>query len=349
MTSYAASQPLVSVVILNYNGRPWLERCLQSLRQQTIFDRTQVIIADNASADGSDQLAETLLHDFPNSRFLQNGLNLGFCEGNNRGASLASGRYLFFLNNDTWLEPDCLENLCRAMEETQAGAGGAHVLDYDNDRFQSIGGTGFDWLGFPDAAKPLTQTRDLFATCGCAYVIRSDVFTQVGGFDAEFFLYSDETDLSWRVWIAGYRVAGIPSARVHHRGAVAVNPQGGTRMVESRTSADKRYYANRNGLLFILKNARHILLLMILPHLAYLALEASASLVLLRSWPFVRRAYLAAVWGTWCLRGHIWKKRREINQFRRRGDFWMLRFLRLKPSRWEEVERLFRVGVPRVD
>jgi len=87
----------------------------------------------------------------------------------------------------------------------------------------------------------------LFATCGCAYVIRADIFLQVGGFDTEFFLYSDETDLSWRVWAAGYRVVGIPAARVHHRGAVAVNPQGGTRVVEARTSPDKRYFANRTG------------------------------------------------------------------------------------------------------
>src|SRR5438093_2602479 len=152
--SQPQGDPAISVVILNYNGANWLDRCLASIRQQTIFHRIEVIVADNASSDGSDRLAQKLLEGWPNGRFIDNGGNLGYCAGNNRGAEAARGKYLFFLNNDTWLEADCLEKLWSETERTQAGAAGPLVLDYADDNFQSIGGTGFDWMGFPNLAKP---------------------------------------------------------------------------------------------------------------------------------------------------------------------------------------------------
>ena len=107
----SSAQPIVSVIILNYNGARWMERCLNSLKTQTIFPQLEVIVADNLSSDGSDQLSQELLVNWPNGRFVQNGENLGFCEGNNRPARLARGEFLLFLNNDTWLEPDCLDRL----------------------------------------------------------------------------------------------------------------------------------------------------------------------------------------------------------------------------------------------
>ena len=114
----AASQPLISVIILNYNGAKWLERCLASVRQQTILGQIEIIVADNRSSDGSDLLAENLVRDWPNGRCLQNGSNLGFCEGNNRGAKVARGRFLFFLNNAAWLEPDKEEDARRSSSGT---------------------------------------------------------------------------------------------------------------------------------------------------------------------------------------------------------------------------------------
>src|SRR5437762_2902790 len=106
-----ARQPLVSVIVLNYNGAKWIERCLSSLRAQTIFSQIKVRVADYLSIYGSDQRAEQLVKGWENGAFVQHGRNLGFAEGNNRAAALATGGYLFFLNNDAWLEPACLEQL----------------------------------------------------------------------------------------------------------------------------------------------------------------------------------------------------------------------------------------------
>jgi GT2 family glycosyltransferase len=343
-----AAPPLVSVIVLNYNGARWLERCTDSLRTQTIFDKVEVIVADNVSTDGSERLASQLMQGWPRGRFIQHGQNLGYCEGNNRAAADAWGEYLLFLNNDTWLEPNCLELLLAEVRRTGAAAAGPLVLNYEDDSFQSLGAFGFDIFVLASTRAASAATREVLMPEGCAYLIRRDLFQQLGRFDSEFFMFADEFDLSWRVWISGHRAMAVPSARLHHRGAAQVNPAGGGVTVEFRTSDTKRFYTNRNSLLVLLKSARHLLLLLVPLQLGLLAIEALVSLLLVRRWSFVSRAYLGAVADCWRLRRHILAERRRIRQFRRRGDLFMLRFLRFRLNRWDELQRLRRLGPPKV-
>lgn len=343
----ASPQPKVSVVILNYNGRPWIERCLASLQAQTSFQQCEVIVADNHSPDGSDLLAEQILKTWANGRFIQHGENWGYCEGNNRAATHARGQYLFFLNNDTWLEPDCLEKLLAGAESVAATAATPLVLNYDDDSFQSSGAEGFDLFGLPSTRRPQSAIRDILMPEGCSYLIKREVFEHLGGFDRELFMYADELDLSWRVWITGGKAVIVPQARLHHRGAAQVNPAGGDRTLEFRTSDTKRFYANRNCLLVLLKNAAHLLLVLVPLQLLLLAIEACASLLLVRRWSFVRRAYLEAVKDCWRLRQHLRAERRRLRTLRQRTDWGMLRFLRWRPNRWDEVLRMAHRGLPR--
>lgn len=343
-----AAGPVISVLVLNYNGARWLERCLNSLRAQTIRDRMEVIVADNVSTDGSDKLGRRIVEGWPGSVFVQHGENLGYCKGNNAAAEAAHGKYLLFLNNDTWLEPGCLERLLDEVAAAGAAAACPLVLNYEDDSFQSLGAFGFDLFGLASTRSASAQTREVLMPEGCAYLIRSDLFEQLGRFDPEFFMFADEFDLSWRVWISGHRAIAAPSARLHHRGAAQVNPAGGGATVEFRTSDTKRYYANRNSLLVLLKNARFLLLLMVPLQLGLLAVESVAALLLVRRWSFVRRAYLDAAADCWRLRRHILAERRRIAQFRRRGDLWMLRFLRWRFNRWDEIQRVARSGPPKV-
>jgi len=345
--SSSSPAPLLSVVILNYNGANWLERCLRSLQAQTIFDQIEVILADNASNDNSEQVGKPIVESWPRGRFVQNGQNLGYCEGNNRAAETACGQYLLFLNNDTWLEPRCLEQLLAEVQRTGAAAATPIILNYDDDSFQSLGAFGFDVFGLACTRAQSAETREVLMPEGCAYLIRRDLFHALGHFDPEFFMFADEFDLSWRVWISGHRAIGVPSARLHHRGAAQVNPAGGGATVEFRTSDTKRFYANRNSLLVLLKNTRLLLLLAPL-QLGLLAAEALVSLALIRRWSFVKRAYWDAITDCWRLRKHIQAERRRVRQFRRRGDLWMLRFLRLRLNRWDEIQRLRQFGVPKV-
>jgi GT2 family glycosyltransferase len=340
--------PLVSVIVLNYNGARWLDRCLKSIRAQTIFDKSEIIVADNNSPDGSDRMAAEIMQGWPDARVIQHGENLGYCEGNNRAAAQARGTYLLFLNNDTWLEPTYLEAFLAETARAHACAATPLVMNYDDDSFQSLGASGFDIFGLITLFQSHADTREVFMPDGCSYLIQRELFEKLGGFDNKLFMFADEADLSWRVWISGERAVAVPSARMHHRSGANVNPAGGGTMAEYRTSDTKRYFANRNSLVLLLKNARNILLLLVFLQLCMLAAEAVVGLFLVRRWSFVKRAYLDAVKDCWGLRHHILAERRRIRGFRRRGDFWMLRFLRLRPNRWAELQRVRQSGIPRV-
>jgi GT2 family glycosyltransferase len=344
-----ATQPLVSVIILEFNGAPWLERCLTSLRLQTLSEPVEIIVADNSPPGQSASSARELLEDWPEARFVQFAQNLGYSGGNNRAASMAKGKYLFFLNNDTWLETDCLARLIEAAQAENAAAASPLVLEYRSDVVQSAGAAGFDVFGLLSRTIDCSKRGEIFVGPGCGLLVEAEWFRTVGGFDSKFFMYGDEHDLCWRLWLAGGRVILDPSARLHHRGAPAVNPRGCELVVESRTSDTKRYYANRNNLLLLLKNSSHLLFLLVPLQLCLLAAEACVMGLRTRRWSHLKKAYLEALWDCWRLRGHIMAERRRLRQLRRHGDFWMLRFPQWRLNRWEEIQRLRRFGLPKVD
>ena len=342
-------QPLVSIIVLNCNGANWLPKCFTSIKAQTIFGQIETVMVDNNSSDDSVAVAQALLADFPSACIVRNSENLGFCEGNNSGARAAKGRWLLFLNNDTWLESDCMEKLVAGTEKLGAVAATPLVLNYPDHSYQDFGFYGFDLFGLPSPSAIATKTREIFIAGGCSYLIRADIFTRLGMFDAEYFIYSDDADLSWRVWLAGHKVAGIFEAKLHHRGAAGVNPSGGITTIEFRTNDRKRFLTNRNCLLTLLKNGQHLLLLPIIPLVALLFVESLAGSLLLRRWSFARASFWSVLRDCWRLRGHISRQRRVVSTFRKRSDFWMLRFFKLRLNRWDEVKRTVKFGPPRVD
>lgn len=337
------------MVILNYNGAKWLPRCLESLRAQSCFDRIEVIVADNASPDGSEAIARQLLVGWNSGQVVQNGGNYGYCEGNNRGAQHAKGRYLLFLNNDTWMAPDCLERLIEGMDDARAGAGSPQILNYVDQQLQGYGRSGFDLSGYYSNQWDEGEVpTELFIAPGCAYCIRRDLFWELGGFDPQFFMYVDETDLSWRVWIRGERVICVAGAKLFHWGAGATEAERGVSSAPVKVSEFARYHTNRNQILTLMKNAQHFLLLLLVPHLIVLFLEAVFVLGVSRNLRFVCKAYVQAVIDAWGKRDGIAKERARIAGYRRRGDWQMLRFFRWIPARWEEVKGLWRRGLPQV-
>ena len=346
--------PLLSVVISNKNGVQWLPKCLESVRRQTIADRIEIIFVDNVSTDESVPLARKLLDGFPRATIIENKQDLGFTGGMNTGAFAAKGDSVFLLSNDTWLEDDCLEQLVRVTTEQSAAAAMPLVMNYADDKIQTIGADGLDFFGlgsitWPPEAKIRSETTEIFLVAGCGYWARTDVFKKVGGFDEGQFMFAEEVDVSWRIWIAGEKLLRVPAARMHHRGATEYNPAEETKIVKSRTSETKRYLANRNNLLVLLKNSQHILLVLFIPQLLLLLAEALVSLVLIRRWSYVRKSYFKAIGDAFRMLPHVRNWRRKIKRLRKRGDFAMLPYLRLIPGRWEDVKNLFKLGMPKVD
>jgi GT2 family glycosyltransferase len=339
-SSGAAQQLLVSVITVNYNCKDWLDRFFQSLRAQTIFDRVEVVIVDNTSSDGSAEICEKEMASWPNGVFLQTGGNYGFGGGSNRGAAIAKGKYLFFLNPDLRLEPSCLEELMTRAGKSGAKIGCPRVFDYDSDVVQTEGAAGFDIFGCGVAPGTGKNSPERFAV-GTFYFIERGLFQKLGGFDGEFFIFGEELDLSWRAWIAGEDVKMFYSAHMHHQGASS-----GERAVENRTNESKRFYANRNQLLTLLKNSRCLLLVLVLNQIALLAVEAVIGALLARRFSFARWSLLKPLADCWRLRGHILAEREKIRGFRRRGDLWILRrFFRFGFGRWIDVKRLLKSGV----
>ena len=221
-------------------------------------------------------------------------------------------------------------------------------MDWSDNQEQWFYAGGFDLFGLPSFNHSPRETSEVFMPAGCSYLIQRELFTRLGEFDPHLFMYGDELDLSWRVWISGHSAVVVPTARLHHRGAVEVNPAGGERVVEFRTSETKRYYANRNCLLVLLKNSENILLLLIPLQIVLLLVEATAALVLIRRWSFIRKSYFSAIADAFRARSTISASRHAIQQFRKRGDLWMLRFLRLRLNRWDELLRTRKMGLPQV-
>jgi GT2 family glycosyltransferase len=339
---------LVSIIVLNFNGKRWVHRCLESLKSQTCFEKIEIIIADNQSTDGSDDLFHQSLAGWKNAQFIQNGANIGFAAGSNRVVDHTSGKYLFFLNPDIWLEADCVEQLYRTAETNKAAAVGPYVMNYDDDSFQSFGGIGFDVCSLGVPLKPDELPKRLFVSNGFVF-IRRDVFDRLGRYNEQFFLYGEETDLSWRLWISGEQLVPGRSARIHHRGAASVNPEGGTKIVEFRTSDLKRYHANRNNVLILLYHAQHLLLVCLFPLLMLLFVESLVGMLLSRRWSTFQTTFLMVIRDCWKLRGQIAGRRKFIRSFRRHGDFWMLRFFTWRLSHWEDFKRVFKLGPPRID
>jgi GT2 family glycosyltransferase len=213
--------PLISVVILTALGPTHLADCLQSIQRQSYpADRVEVIIVDNGSAIDPTTDVRRLL---PAARVIRNDTNIGFAAGNNQGAAAATGDYVFFLNDDTRLHPDCLRELVETARRRDAGAVASFILDWSGmmvdfvDSALNFQGKGFQ-LDYGAPVDHLTpQERPLLFACGCAVLVDRAVLAEVGGWDEGAFAYYEDVELGWRLRVLGHEVWLAPRAIVYHK------------------------------------------------------------------------------------------------------------------------------------
>ncbi len=312
MSSYS---PPVSVIIPNYNGRAYLQDCLDSLSHQTWPD-FETILLDNGSSDGS---AEWIKQSFPHLKLIELSENLGFAGGCNYAAAHAGGEWLVFLNNDTIADPHWLKNLMTAVTaDPKSGAGTSKILLVnDHARLDSIGSyltaTGFlSHIGLLEADHGQYDTIEkIFSPKGVAFAIRKDLFQKLDGFDHQYFAYFEETDLFWRVWLAGYQIIFAPKSVIYHK-------VGGTALSFHFSFVD--YHSFKNRIRTILKNAQGTTLLWMLPfHLACCAGLVLANMLRRERWPNAWAIVRAFGWNIRHL-PETWKARRAIQKSRRISD-----------------------------
>ncbi|NML41809.1 glycosyltransferase family 2 protein [Chitinophaga sp. G-6-1-13] len=247
--------PSVAVVILNWNGKAFLEKFLPSVCRST-YGNLQLVLADNASTDDSVAFVEA---HYPSVRIIRNPSNDGFAGGYNEALAHVEADIYVLLNQDVEVEPGWIEPVVALMEsDSRIAACQPKMRAYHQpDEFEYAGAAGgwMDVLGYTFCRGRILyttekdegqydDTQDIFWATGAALFIRSACFREVGGFDRDFFAHMEEVDLCWRLQRAGYRVCYCPGSKVFHVGGGSL-PQGNPR---------KLYLNFRNNLMMLWKN-----------------------------------------------------------------------------------------------
>lgn len=252
----------LDIVIPNYNGRQFLDACLESIWSQTFID-FHVIVVDNGSRDSS---VEYLRKRHPAVQVIALPENRGFSAAVNRGIAAGNSALVFLLNNDTELDPDCLAELVRAAGEYDDGFfapkmlsyNERHILDGAGDGFLR-GGVGYR-LGTMEAdGEVYSQPRRVFGACGGAVLYRRAMLERIGLFDEDFFAYLEDVDLNLRANRAGYTCRYVPTARVYHIGSATTG---------SKINPFTVRLSTRNNLYLVLKNYPVTFMIRFLPAMA---------------------------------------------------------------------------------
>ena len=211
-------EPLVSIIIVNFEGRKLLEKCLKSL-QQTEYSSFEIIIVDNQSTDDSVKFVKT---NYPDIKIIELNKNYGFSVPNNIAAKTAKGKYLVFLNNDTMVTSSWLSELVTVMDSDKTIAIGQSLLLKSDGSIESSGDF-IDNFGIPYSRTQIpTTTSNILSARAACMIIRKDIFLELGGFDENFFVSFEDVELGWKSWLLGYRVVVVPTSKVYHHGGQTI-------------------------------------------------------------------------------------------------------------------------------
>jgi len=210
--------PLVSVIIVNYNGKRHLEKCLESL-MNVDYAKYEVILVDNNSTDNSVEFVKNV---HPSVIIIKLDNNYGFAEPNNIGAKNAKGELLLFLNNDTVVNPNFIREMVKVLNQDSEIAICQSLLLKPNGEVESSGDF-IDILGRAYMSKEKeTKVKEILSARGASMMVRKKMFWELGGFDKNFFASFEDIDLSWRAWIWGYKIVLVPNSIVYHTGGQTV-------------------------------------------------------------------------------------------------------------------------------
>ncbi|MBD2517417.1 glycosyltransferase family 2 protein [Nostoc sp. FACHB-973] len=252
-------QPIsVSIILVNYNGAEILPDCLNSLKKFIDIPSYEIIVVDNASSDRS---VELITDKFPEVHLLRQTENRGFGAGNNAGAKVARGEFLFLLNTDTVLTSNILPHLIELMQaDPKVGIIGPKLLNRDGSLQISVSPA----LGIKGEYQARNMHRDYLNTSeqnlieqkfqeiqevdiivGAAFFIRSSLFHELGGFDEKFFMYFEESDLCQRAQYQGYKIIYTPHVSLIHLQGYSIQKAANAMAIEYRRSQIYYYQKHR--------------------------------------------------------------------------------------------------------
>ena len=316
-----------TVVVVNWNGEQFLERCLAALLGQTARPH-EIILLDNASTDGSLEIARG----FPAVRVIALDQNTGFARGNNLAIDAASNASEWFalINPDAFAAPRWLESLLAAAEsnpESHAfcsklvNSADPTLLDGTGDAYHI---SGLVWRTAHGVSVSAMGDHDceVFAPCAAAALYRRSAFEKVGGFDQDFCCYVEDVDLGFRLRLAGYRCLYVPKSVAHHVGSGTTGGQHSDFSV---------YHGHRNLVWAFVKNMPGVLFWLLLPLHVALNLVSIIWFSLRGQGAVILRAKRDALFGL----PKMWRKRRQVQKVRVASirNIWRVLDKRLLPIR----------------
>ena len=307
--------PLVTFIVVNWNGEEYLAECLSSIKNQSYQD-IEVMVVDNGSTDRSIEI----LGQFSGINLIANKTNLGFGPANNQALGTSRGDVIAFVNNDTVLEPDWLISLLTPMlDREEVGMCAGKTLSYFERNVIDNTGHLLYWDGMNRGRGRMQKdegqydaVREAFFPSGCASLFRTTMLRKIGLFDEDFYLYGDDTELGIRARLAGWECAFVPEAVAYHRASASL----------SYYHPQKFFFVERNRLWVALKYFP-IELIVLNPLFSFLRYLFHAVALLngrgvtgefvKKQSPFqLAKLWFAAQISAWKGAPHIWRKRRDL-------------------------------------
>ena len=233
-----SENPLVSIIILNYNAGELLLNCVESIKKSA-YKNLEIIVVDNISTDKSQKICK---EKYPDIKLIQNDENFGYCEGNNIGIRKAKGDFIMILNPDTIVEPNCIRELIFAHERLGEGLYQPKILSLNEKQVLQSTGNMLHVFGFGYAKDKGKKDEEVdeeikkigYASGTCLFTSRN-VLEKVGLLDSFLFLYHDDLDLGWRASQIGINSYYVPKSKIYHVESYSL-----------KWSAKKFYWLERN-------------------------------------------------------------------------------------------------------
>ena len=309
--------PLVSIIIVNWNGEALLEDCLTSLTRMS-YKNWELIVVDNASKDKSVDVINRFKPKGIRLELIVNKENLGFVGGNNQGVKVAHGKYVLLLNNDTTVKKDLLNVLVARIEnDAKIAVVQPKILMMDDPRYLDNAGSFITKIGFLRHwgfqsldSKEFDKETEIFAAKGACMLIRKDLISRIGLFDPDFFMYFEESDFCFRVWLAGYKILYYPKTAIYHKVGFSIKRSDVWQL-------NYHYYKNR--ITSLIKNLDNLNFILVVPLHIVLSLGISF-IFLLRGGTKNSLLIVRAIWWNVIHLPETLHKRQEVQKLRKVSD-----------------------------
>lgn len=300
---------LVTVIVVNWNGKMCLSQCLNALRKQS-FQEMNVVVVDNGSTDGSTEVVRQL---YPEVSLLALKDNLGFAAANNIVICQVETEYVALLNNDAIADPYWLENLLSALSvNPEAGFAASKMLYQEAPHLIDRAGDGYTMAGAGSLrgrgrdAHEFDKSEWAFGACAGAALYRKSMIRDVGLFDEDFFLLYEDVDLSFRAQLKGYKCLYVPNAIVYHMSCHSIGYDSPTSVYFGHRNLEWVYFQNMPFALLMCTLVRHFLY--VLACGVYFSIKGLGMVFFRSKWDSIR---------AWKV---VLRKRKKIQAQRRVGD-----------------------------